>query len=137
MLMISKVYKFSSFYDLYQFLLLKYEQDILNLLWNFMKIVFKDVFSLKPIKEQDGTRASMVEFFFKFNKRACLFIKYSRVFYNSERNEFSPSPEDMAKKRAWPHTWEVLDIFSGKSKFEPPRASKFCIKQFFVEVNNW
>ena len=37
------------------------------------------MFSLKTINKQAGIRASRVEFSFKFNKRACSFIRYFRV----------------------------------------------------------
>ena len=76
MLKIYIIYKFSIFHGLYyQFFCFNLDKFFTNI-----RIIFCSfIFSWKLINEQDGIRASRVEFFFKFNKRACSFIRYFRV----------------------------------------------------------
>ena len=58
-------------------------------------------------------------------------------FYNLRGNEFSPNLEGVAQKLGPPRTFEVLDVFGGKSKSKAPKAFKFGTKWVPIEVNNW
>ena len=58
-------------------------------------------------------------------------------FYTLGRNKFAPNLEGVAQKMGLPHSFEVLDVFGGKSKSKAPRAFIFGTKRVPNEVNNW
>ena len=58
-------------------------------------------------------------------------------FYNLGRNWFSPNLKGVAQKMGLPCSFEVWDVFGGKSKSKALKAFKFGPKRVPIEVNNW